>query len=110
MSQLESRIELHTASDLHIGGSYIVHCIYPFIKRLTNIGFLSLQHRFVNWTKPLNTSLIWGRRQTLLHTHVNGIWACDFLQVTDLFFRSLFVIFMIELKSRKVIFENRHPK
>jgi len=31
------------------------------------------------------------------------IWACDFLQVTDLFFRSLFAFFIIELKSRKVI-------
>jgi hypothetical protein len=31
------------------------------------------------------------------------IWACDFLQVTDLFFHSLFAFFIIELKSRKVI-------
>jgi transposase InsO family protein len=30
-------------------------------------------------------------------------WACDFLQVTDLFFRSLFAFFIIELQSRKVI-------
>jgi transposase InsO family protein len=31
------------------------------------------------------------------------VWACDFLQVTDLFFRPLFAFFIIELKSRKVI-------
>jgi len=31
------------------------------------------------------------------------IWARDFLQVTDLFFRSLFAFFIIELRSRKVI-------
>src|SRR5262249_43971903 len=31
------------------------------------------------------------------------IWACDFLQVTDLFFRSLFAFFIIDLHSRKVI-------
>ncbi len=40
---------------------------------------------------------------TFLRTHAAQIWACDFLQVTDLFFRSLFAFFLIELKSRKVI-------
>jgi hypothetical protein len=34
------------------------------------------------------------------------VWACDFLQVTDLFFRSLFAFFIIDLKSRKVIHVN----
>ena len=46
------------------------------------------------------------RRQnwrTFLHNHAAEIWACDFLQVTDLFFRSFFAFFIIELKSRKVI-------
>jgi putative transposase len=40
---------------------------------------------------------------TFVHTHATQIWACDFLQVTDLFFRPLFAFFIIELKSRKVI-------
>jgi putative transposase len=40
---------------------------------------------------------------TFLHTHAKEIWACDFLQITDLFFRPLFAFFIIELKSRKVI-------
>ena len=40
---------------------------------------------------------------TFLRTHAAQIWACDFLQVTDLFFRPLFAFFLIELKSRKVI-------
>jgi hypothetical protein len=40
---------------------------------------------------------------TFLHNHAADMWACDFLQVTDLFFRSLFAFFLIELKSRKVI-------
>jgi hypothetical protein len=39
----------------------------------------------------------------ILHNHAANIWACDFLQVMDLFFRSLFVFFIIELKSRRVI-------
>jgi putative transposase len=40
---------------------------------------------------------------TFLRTHAGEIWACDFLHVTDLCFRSLFAFFIIELKSRKVI-------
>jgi putative transposase len=40
---------------------------------------------------------------TFLRNHAGEIWACDFLQVTDLFFRPLFAFFLIELKSRKVI-------
>ncbi len=47
--------------------------------------------------------------RTFLRNHaaqVSGVWACDFLQVTDLFFRSRFAFFIIELKSRKVIHVN----
>ena len=40
---------------------------------------------------------------TFLQTHAQQVWACDFLPVTDLFFRSLFAFFIIELHSRKVI-------
>ncbi len=43
---------------------------------------------------------------TFLHNHAKDVWACDFLQVTDLFFRSLFAFFLIELKSRRVIHMN----
>jgi len=41
--------------------------------------------------------------ETFLQTQAQHIWACDFLPVTDLFFRSLFAFFIVELKSRKVI-------
>jgi len=44
--------------------------------------------------------------RTFLRTHAAEVWACDFLQVTDLFFRPLFAFFIIELKSRKVIHVN----
>jgi transposase InsO family protein len=48
---------------------------------------------------------------TFLHNHASEIWACDFLAVTYLLFRSLFVFFIIELQSRKVIHiaVTRHP-
>ena len=40
---------------------------------------------------------------TFLHNHADQIWACDFIQVTDLLFRSLFAGVMIELGSRRVV-------
>ncbi len=48
---------------------------------------------------------------TFVHNHAHDIWACDFLPVTDLCFRSLFAFFIIELKSRKVLHVGvtRHP-
>jgi putative transposase len=44
--------------------------------------------------------------KTFLCNHAAEVWACDFLQIPDLFFRSLFAFFIIELKSRKVIHVN----
>ncbi len=48
---------------------------------------------------------------TFVHNHADAIWACDFIQVTDLFFRSLFVFVLIELGSRRVVHVgvNRQP-
>jgi putative transposase len=40
---------------------------------------------------------------TFLQNHAQNRWACDFLQVTDLFFRSLFAFFIIDLHTRQVI-------
>ena len=44
--------------------------------------------------------------RTFLRNHAAEVWACDFLQITDLFFRPLFAFFIIELKSRKVMHVN----
>ena len=32
-----------------------------------------------------------------------AIWACDFIQVTDVLFRSLFAFVIVELDSRRVV-------
>jgi hypothetical protein len=40
---------------------------------------------------------------TLLHNHARDIWACDFLPVIDLVFRPLYLFFIIELASRRVV-------
>lgn len=48
---------------------------------------------------------------TFLHNHASDIWACDFLPVIDLTFRTVFVFFIIELSSRRVVHfgVTRHP-
>jgi putative transposase len=44
--------------------------------------------------------------KTFLRNHAAEVWACHLLQVPDLFFRSLFAFFFIELKSPKVFHVN----
>jgi putative transposase len=48
---------------------------------------------------------------TFLRDHAAGIWACDFLPVTDVLFRPLFAFFIIELSTRRVVHvgATRHP-
>ena len=49
---------------------------------------------------PRQTSQSWA---TFLKNHASEIWACDFVQTYDLFFRTIFVFFIIELESRRVV-------
>jgi hypothetical protein len=42
-------------------------------------------------------------RGSFLKNHASEIWACDFLQTYDLWFRTLFVFFIIELGSRRIV-------
>ncbi len=48
---------------------------------------------------------------TFLRNHAPDIWACDFLQATDLLCRPLFAFFLVELGSRRVVHVGvtRHP-
>jgi putative transposase len=48
---------------------------------------------------------------TFVKTNVKDVWACDFLPVVDLWFRTGFVFFIIELESRWVVHfgVTRHP-
>ncbi len=45
-----------------------MHSSVTFIKRLISICFESLQHRFVDWTKPSSTSLTLGTVTDLVRT------------------------------------------
>ena len=48
---------------------------------------------------------------TFLANHASEIWACDFVQTYDLFFRTIFLFFIIEHGSRRVVHAGvtRHP-
>jgi transposase InsO family protein len=49
---------------------------------------------------PRNQGQTWA---TFIQNHAGEIWASDFLQTYDLFFRAVFVYFIIELGSRRVV-------
>jgi len=57
---------------------------------------------------PRRSEQTWA---TFLHNHAADIWACDFIQVTDLCFRTLFAFVIVEHASRRVVHVGvtRHP-
>ena len=56
------------------------------------------------YMRAVRTTRLHGQTwRTFIHTHAQQIWACDFLPVTDLFFRSLFAFFIVEVHSRNVL-------
>ncbi len=52
---------------------------------------------------PQQKSQTWA---TFLANHASEIWACDFIQTYDLFFREVFLIFIIEHSSRRIVHVN----
>ncbi len=52
------------------------------------------------------------RWSTFLDNHIGDIWACDFLQLYDVMFRPIFVFFIIDHATRKVLHFNvtRSPR
>jgi len=57
---------------------------------------------------PHATSQSWS---TFLKTRAKDIWACDFVPVINLWFQQLYIFFIIELHSRRIVHFNvtRHP-
>ena len=46
----------------------------------------------------------WGQSwSTFLENHLHQIWACDFLQLYDIWFRPIFAFFIVDVGSRKVV-------
>jgi len=52
-----------------------------------------------NWP-PQQSGQTWA---TFLKNHASEIWVCDFVQTYDVFFRTIFAFFIIELESRRVV-------
>jgi putative transposase len=71
---------------------------------LLKLGLHVCKRTIQKYMRGVRTQQPRGQKwSTFLRNHAANIWACDFLQVTDLFFRPLFAFFIIELKSRRVI-------
>jgi len=49
---------------------------------------------------PLKSGQSWA---TFIANHAGETWACDFVQSFDLLFRAVFVYFIVELRSRRVV-------
>jgi transposase InsO family protein len=49
---------------------------------------------------PQHSGQSWS---TFLANHASEMWACDFVQTHDLFFRAIFLLFIIEHGSRRII-------
>ncbi len=41
--------------------------------------------------------------KTFMNNHGRHIWACDFVQAYDLFFRPIFAFFVLEIGSRRIV-------
>jgi putative transposase len=71
---------------------------------LLKLGIRVCKRTIQKYMRAVRTTRSHGQTwRTFIHTHAQQIWACDFLPVTDLFFRSLFAFFIVELHSRKVL-------
>ncbi len=71
---------------------------------LLKLGIHVCKRTIQKYIRPVRTTRQRGQTwRTFLQTRAQQIWACDFLPVTDLFFRSLFGFFIVELHSRRVI-------
>ena len=71
---------------------------------LLKLGLRVSKRTIQKYMRSVRRHQLHGQKwSTFLQNHATQVWACDFLQVTDLFFRPLFAFFVVELSSRKVM-------
>jgi putative transposase len=71
---------------------------------LLKLGLRVCKRTIQKYMRQVRTTRPRGQNwKTFLDTHAKQIWACDFLPVTDLLFRSIYAFFIIELHSRRVV-------
>ncbi len=57
--------------------------------------------KYVRHVRPSRTPYqTWS---VFLANHAKDVWACDFLPVIDLFFRQVYVFFIVDLASRRIV-------
>ena len=54
--------------------------------------------RLERLTRPVDQT--WS---TFLKSHAKDVWACDFVPVIDLVFRQIYIYFIVELETRRVV-------
>jgi putative transposase len=70
------------------------------LKLGVSVGKRTIQ-RYIRGARPPRAGgQTWA---TVLRTHGREIWACDFLQLTDLVLRPVFAFFVVDLGSRRVV-------
>jgi len=70
------------------------------LKRGIRVGKRTVQRHMRGSRSPHPRGQTWA---TFLHTHTADVWACDFLPVIDLRFRSLFAFLIVDLGARNVL-------
>lgn len=86
------------AQENHLWGAERIHG--ELLKLGLRVAKATIQ-KYVRQVRPRRgPSLTWS---TFVKNQAQGIWACDFLPVVDLLFRPLYLFFVLELASRRVI-------
>jgi transposase InsO family protein len=71
---------------------------------LLKLGIKVSKHTIQRYMRAALPSRPQGQRwSSFLRNHAHEIWACDFLQAYDVFFRPIFAFVFIELATRKVM-------
>ena len=66
---------------------------------LLKLGMHVCKRTIQKYMRNVRTKPPRGQKWSIfLRNHATQIWACDFLQITDLFFRPLFAFFIVERK------------
>jgi putative transposase len=71
---------------------------------LLKLGIRVAKRTIQRYLKPSMEPRRTGQRwATFLENHAKDIWACDFIQTYDIWFRPIFVFFIINLGTREVV-------
>jgi|GEM_PF-2090649 len=70
------------------------------LTKLKGVSKSTIQKYIYEMRNPGLPTQTWA---TFLRNHAIEIWACDFLQTYELFFRSLFVFVIVDLGSRRLV-------